>query len=218
MSEYAHFANTSPNASRVARDQKRRYRNKAAQEEEEAAAVQASLVSKAQAMTKIAENMAAHNNQMLAGLEAAGPMNAAPPKNVDWLARNRANVSANRDMIGRRGQLALAKAQVMAAASAHLPDSAASQACAKKADKKLQFQMSQNVEPEGQSDDLIRAAMEEMARGDQLSLIEAATRRPPKLGRRSSGRGRGRGRGREHTSRQPSRNTLSSKGLFSQDF
>ena len=47
----------------------------------------------------------------------------------------------------------------MAAATAHLPDSAASQAAARQADRKLQRQMSANVEPAGQSDELIRLAL-----------------------------------------------------------
>eukprot|EP01049_Picozoa_sp_SAG25_P020933 SAG25_NODE_7489_length_478_cov_0.781003_1_plen_99_part_10 len=77
MDAYSSFASTTPGASRAARDQRRRQRKTAAAEEEEEEAVRASLVAKAAAMTKIAENMAAHNEAMLQGIRAQRP--ASPP-------------------------------------------------------------------------------------------------------------------------------------------
>jgi hypothetical protein len=229
MDAYSSFASTTPGASRAARDQRRRQRKTAAAEEEEEEAVRASLVAKAAAMTKIAENMAAHNEAMLQGIRAQRPA-SPPPTRVDWLARNRANVSANRNPIGRRGQLALAKAQVMAAATAHIPETAASQRASARAAAKLERQTVAPEELNRESDELIRLALEEVGRGEQLTLIEGATRRPARAGRRSGrgargARGRGRGgrggRGRMDTSggrgghMLRSGNVLYSKGLSS---
>jgi hypothetical protein len=223
MDAYSSFASTTPGASRAARDQRRRQRKTAAAEEEEEEAVRASLVAKAAAMTKIAENMAAHNEAMLQGIRAQRPA-SPPPTRVDWLARNRANVSANRNPIGRRGQLALAKAQVMAAATAHIPETAASQRASARAAAKLERQTVAPEELNRESDELIRLALEEVGRGEQLTLIEGATRRPARAGRRSGrgargARGRGRGSGAApgggggHMLR--SGNVLYSKGLSS---
>ena len=100
----------------------------------------------------------------------------------------------------------LAKAEVMSAATGHLGGGAVGATPAPAPRRRAPAQ----TKPD-ESDELIRAAMEEMQRGDQLTAIETATRRPASMrlmgsganggismrgGRGGRGRGSPRGRGR----------------------
>jgi hypothetical protein len=215
MDEYSGFSTGSPTKSGPARDQARRRRSKAQQEREREDRERKSLVAKAEAMAKIAQNMSEQNEKMLAGIEAAArfsnmgmdgePIEPSSAK-VDFLARNRVNVGPDRDTIGRRERAMMAKAEIMSAATEHLGPSATGAAPAPAARRRRPAE-----EKPDDSDELIRAAMEEMQRGDQLSAIETATRRPASMrllgsganggismrgGRGGRGRGSPRGRGR----------------------
>lgn len=210
MDEYSGFSTGSPTKSGPARDQARRRRSKAQQEREREERERQDLVAKAAVMTKIAQNMSEQNEKMLAGIEAAarfsnmgmdGEPISKPSTKVDFVARNRVNVGPDRDMIGRRERAMLAKAEIMSAATGHLGGGATGAAPAPAARRRPQTE-----EKPDESDALIRAAMEEMQRGDQLTAIETATRRPASMRLMGSGanggismrggRGRGSSRGR----------------------
>ena len=80
-----------------------------------------SLVQRASTVTKIADIMVEQNERMLAGLRAVARTGGdSPPPPVDFIARNVANVSAHRSGISRKEQALIARAEVMAAATAHL--------------------------------------------------------------------------------------------------
>ena len=80
-----------------------------------------SLVQRASTVTKIADIMVEQNERMLAGLRAVARTSSdSPPPTVDFIARNVANVSAHSSGISRRDQALMARAEVMAAATAHL--------------------------------------------------------------------------------------------------
>jgi len=216
MDEYSGFSTGSPTKSGPARDQARRRRSKAQQEREREERERKSLVAKAEAMAKIAQNMSEQNEKMLAGIEAAArfsnmgmdgePLRKPDAAKVDFVARNRVNVGPDRDMIGRRERAMMAKAEIMSAATVHLGPSTTGAAPARAARRRRPVE-----EKPDESDELIRAAMEEMQRGDQLTAIETATRRPASMrllgsganggismrgGRGGRGRGSPRGRGR----------------------
>eukprot|EP01043_Picozoa_sp_COSAG02_P035175 COSAG02_NODE_2503_length_8671_cov_20.133108_7_plen_226_part_00 len=214
MDEYSGFSTGSPTKSGPARDQARRRRSKAQQEREREERERKSLVAKAEAMAKIAQNMSDQNEKMLAGIEAAArfsnmgmdgePLRKLDTAKVDFVARNRVNVGPDRDMIGRRERAMMAKAEIMSAATEHLGPNTTGAAPAPAARRRRPVE-----EKPDESDELIRAAMEEMQRGDQLTAIETATRRPASMRLLGSGanggismrggrggRGASRGRGR----------------------
>lgn len=204
MDEFSGFASGSPTKSGPARDQARRRRSKEQEEREREERERKSLVAKAEAMAKIAQNMSEQNEKMLAGIQAAarfsnmgmdGEPLSQPPAKVDFVARNRVNVGPDRDVIGRRERAMLAKAEIMSAATGHLGPGATGAAPAPAPRRRRPVEQKPD-----ESDELIRAAMEEMQRGSQLTLIEAATRRPASMRLMGSGanggismRGGGRG-------------------------
>lgn len=220
MDEYSGFSTGSPTKSGPARDQARRRRTKAQQEREREERERKSLVAKAEAMAKIAQNMSEQNEKMLAGIEAAarfsnmgmdGEPLSKPTEKVDFVARNRVNVGPDRDMIGRRERAMLAKAEIMSAATEHLGGTAPGAASVPPSRRRRPVEKKPD-----ESDELIRAAMEEMQRGDQLTAIETATRRPASMrllgsganggismrgGRGGRGRASARGRGATRGSR-----------------
>jgi hypothetical protein len=224
MDEYTGFSTGSPTKSGPARDQARRQRTKAQKEQEREERERESLVAKAAAMTKIAQNMSDQNEKMLAGIESAarfsnmgmdGEPLSKPTEKVDFVARNRVNVGPNRDAIGRRERAMLAKAEVMSAATGHLGGEGGGEGAAPAPAQRRRRPVEEKPDV---SDDLIRAAMEEMQRGEQLTAIETATRRPASMrlmgsganggismrggGRGSRGGGRG-GRGRGYGALPP---------------
>lgn len=146
------------------------------QEEREAIVRQAdecqALVQRASTITQIASLMVEQNEKMLAGLQAVRTQ--PPVEKVDFVARNVASVSAQRSGISRKEQGLIARAEVMAAATRHLNDGAASAAPVVHAPGREAHR------PVDASDELMARAREEVMRGYGISAYEAATRRPRK--------------------------------------
>jgi len=201
MTEFSGFSSSSPTSSRAGRDQARLRRSQKQKEQDKEAEERKALVARAETMAKIAKNISDQQEKMLHGLETAArfanmgedgePLTKEPQGKTDFIARNRVNVGPDRDRIGRRERAMMAKAEVMASATAHLGGGGAAPAPRRRKPAEVDTT---------EGDDLVRAAMEEMQRGDQLSAIEAQTRRPAHMRLMGSGRSggqsmRGRGRG-----------------------
>ena len=139
---------------------------------------------RAHACTKIADLMVGQNNKMLAGLRAvqAAREGEAPPPKVDFVARNISNVAPQRSLIGRREQALLARAEVMAAASAHLGGGAPHAMQQQRPARGLggsQQQLSVGGPMDPSSAELLKAAAAEIERGYDISAIEKFSRRAP---------------------------------------
>ena len=135
-----------------------------------------SLVSKASAVCRIAELMSSQNELMLSGLRSAAaarpPARAAP---VDFVAQNIRDVRADRNPMSRKEQAKLAHAQVLASATAHLPGGAACGVPPRRA----AAAPAAGVGAGAATDDaLLRAALDEIERGAQVSAYERSTRGP----------------------------------------
>ena len=135
-----------------------------------------SLVSKASAVCRIAELMSSQNELMLSGLRSAAaarpPARAAP---VDFVAQNIRDVRADRNPISKKEQAKLAHAQVLASATAHLPGGAACGVPPRRA----AAAPAAGVGAGAATDDaLLRAALDEIERGAQVSAYERSTRGP----------------------------------------
>ena len=134
-----------------------------------------SLVSKASAVCRIAELMSSQNEVMLAGLRsAAAAQPAAGASRVDFVAQNIRDVRADRPTMSKKEQAKLAHAQVLASATAHLPSGAARGAPPRRAAAPVA-----GAGAGAATDDaLVRAALEEIQRGAQVSAYERSTRGP----------------------------------------
>ena len=135
-----------------------------------------SLVSKASAVCRIAELMSSQNELMLSGLRSAAaarpPARAAP---VDFVAQNIRDVRADRNPMSKKEQAKLAHAQVLASATAHLPGGAACGVPPRRA----AAAPAAGVGAGAATDDaLLRAALDEIERGAQVSAYERSTRGP----------------------------------------
>ena len=95
-------------------------------EQEEIASEQdtrAALVRKSNALTALADHMAEQNEKMLAGLKALSSRHdgeVGSSTQVDFVQRNILDVSSSRPSLDRREQALIARAEVMAAATASL--------------------------------------------------------------------------------------------------
>jgi hypothetical protein len=134
-------------------------------------------VRRAKAVTAVADHIVANNMKMIAGLKASLAIRVdPPPENVDFLRRNIARVGPLRSIIGAREQRLMARAEVMAAATAHLGDSSPTYRSPNQ--QRALYQPT----PVDTSADLVRAARDEVERGMRLSAQEVHSRRaPPKL-------------------------------------
>ena len=175
---YSEYSSGSPNRSRAARDQARRQRSKAQEAQEREDMEREELVSKAKAMQAIAQQMSEHNDMMLAGLQSQSMAADEPPAGpTDFVKRNRA-AAGERDGIDKKGRALLARAQVMSGAAVHLD-------AGKKPTPRRP--LTNLPAPADESADLIQAALDEMARGDKLSLINSKTSKSAAAGRRKGG-------------------------------
>ena len=172
MSSYRSFSSSgvSPSGrheSKAARE--KRLALEAQQEEEEA---RRSLVARASTMAKIADIMSEQNEKMLAGLRANSTptQRTGPAEKVDFVARNIADVDPGRSTISRKEQEKLAHAQVLAAATAHLPSTGASASRPRP--------RAQAAADPPDEDAILRAAREEIERGAQISAHERESRGP----------------------------------------
>ena len=150
-----------------------RERRLAAERQEADDRLRRSLVSKASAVCRIAELMSSQNELMLSGLRSAAaarpPARAAP---VDFVAQNIRDVRADRNPMSKKEQAKLAHAQVLASATAHLPGGAACGVPPRRA-------AAAGVAAGAATDDaLLRAALDEIERGAQVSAYERSTRGP----------------------------------------
>jgi hypothetical protein len=98
-------------------------------------------------------------------------LGTAAPERPDFIARNIANVAPGRTIIGRKEQALLARAEVMAAATAHLGSTVQAAPRAQRP--------APAAAPDTKTDALLRKAREELERGFEITAIEAQTRRPP---------------------------------------
>ena len=127
-------------------------------------------------MCRIAELMSSQNELMLSGLRSAAaarpPARAAP---VDFVAQNIRDVRADRNPMSKKEQAKLAHAQVLASATAHLPGGAACGVPPRRA----AAAPAAGVGAGAATDDaLLRAALDEIERGAQVSAYERSTRGP----------------------------------------
>jgi hypothetical protein len=141
------------------------------QREEDERLEREALVQRAQEVSAFAQIMASQNEKMLAGLRAVAQTHE--PIKVDFIARNIADVASSRSPIERSERALFARAEVMAAATAHLGADTASRPT------RVLSRGRQTATPSDSSADLVRAAREEMARGYDITAFEAHTRRPP---------------------------------------
>jgi len=153
-----------------------RERRLAAERQEADDRLRRSLVSKASAVCRIAELMSSQNELMLSGLRSAAaarpPARAAP---VDFVAQNIRDVRADRNPMSKKEQAKLAHAQVLASATAHLPGGAS---CAMPP-RRAAAAPAAGVGAGAATDDaLLRAALDEIERGAQVSAYERSTRGP----------------------------------------
>lgn len=168
MSQFSGFSTSAPATVK----QMQRHRER--QEQEQERETRESLIGRANAVTTVAQIVVAQNEQMLNGLRAAS-QNCSEPEpamKVDFIARNMHSVSVSRSPIGRKEQALLARAQVMAAATTHIDAPGV-------LTRPTNTHSRNRPLPLDQSDDLVRAAREEVERGYNLTAFAAQTRRPP---------------------------------------
>ena len=165
---YASFASSSP--SFMSPQQIKRQKERAALEQQ--AVEREQLVMRASTMTQIANLMAEQNEKMLEGLRAvASQREQDRPEKVDFVARNKAAVRPDRSGLGRKEYALIARAEVMAAASAHIDGGRAPP-------MPIHARKQTTVAPVDSSADLVRAAREEVERGLGITALEQQTRRP----------------------------------------
>uniref|UniRef100_A0A7S2FEV1 Uncharacterized protein n=1 Tax=Haptolina brevifila TaxID=156173 RepID=A0A7S2FEV1_9EUKA len=160
-------------------DRRRKEQDEIAKEQEQ----REGLVRQSNALKALAEHMTAQNERMLEGLNSLSTKSTEPPAKVNHVARNIANVSAARQGIDRKGQALMARAEVMAAATAHLGGGSSSAA----PPPRYQPPMPTRVSRLGQSsrlrveteEDLVNAALAEIEHGQSMSAFESRTRKPP---------------------------------------
>ena len=112
MTRYREFS-----TSGVVQNRRRKELEVVAKEEEQREA----LVRQGNALAALAEHMTLQNEKMLEGLKYLSAQSSSePPAKVDHVSRNIANVSAARQGTDRKGQALMARAEVMAAATAHI--------------------------------------------------------------------------------------------------
>jgi hypothetical protein len=183
MSKYRGFANATVLSTAQQRKLKEREEIEAPHE------TQQGLVRRSNALQALAEHMAQQNEKMLEGLRALSSTNQPPRGKVDYIARNVANVGAARPTLGRKEQALMARAEVMAAATAHLggtPTITASAHAPPQPPQPPSFRAGfagSRLRPETEQD-LVAAALAEIQHGQQMSAFESKTRRaPPKKAR-----------------------------------
>ena len=153
-----------------------RERRLAAERQEADDRLRRSLVSKASAVCRIAELMSSQNELMLSGLRSAAA--ARPPARaaaVDFVAQNIRDVRADRNPMSKKEQAKLAHAQVLASATAHLPGGAA---CGVPPRRAAAAPAAGVAAGAATDDALLRAALDEIERGAQVSAYERSTRGP----------------------------------------
>lgn len=153
-----------------------RERRLASERQEEDDHLRRSLVSKASAVCRIAELMNSQNELMLSGLRSAAA--AQPPASatrVDFVAQNIRDVRAGRNTMSKKEQARLAHAQVLASATAHLPSGAARGAPPRRA---AAHAAGAGAGAPADDDALLRAALDEIQRGAEVSAYERSTRGP----------------------------------------
>ena len=155
-----------------------RGRRLASQRQEEDDELRRSLVSKASAVCKIAELMSSQNELMLAGLRSAASAQPPPASSVDFVAQNIRDVGPGRSTMSRQEQAKLAHAQVLASATAHLPNAATGGAPPRRAAAPAAGAGAGVAATDPLDDALLRAVREEIERGAQVSAFERETRGP----------------------------------------
>lgn len=163
-------------------------------EQEEIASEQdtrAALVRKSNALTALADHMAEQNEKMLAGLKALSSRHdgeVGSSTQVDFVQRNILDVSSSRPSLDRREQALIARAEVMAAATASLGAGGAPSV-------PVRFQPpmpsrprvsgramlgggSTRLRPETE-EDLVAAALAEIEHGQSMTAFESKTRKAP---------------------------------------
>jgi hypothetical protein len=168
--------------------QRRRQQEKAAREKE--AHEQEALLKRASTVTAIAQLMVDQNEKMVAGLRRkAAP--ASSGEAVDFVARNISNVGPHRSTHSRKETALLARAEVMAAATAHLGDAGAGGGAPRPAPAAMhagRSKLGQELETSS-SAELVRAAAREIERGLDITAFETQTRRPARVARLDRSRG-----------------------------
>ena len=118
MTAYRAYANSQPYGSTRNRRMEQQRRQAEAEANERTA-----LVRRADTMKAVAQVIAEQNEKMLAGLRGLAQQDTArraTPLQVDFVARNISQVGPSRSTISAKEQRLMARAEVMAAATAHL--------------------------------------------------------------------------------------------------
>jgi len=172
MSRYASFSGAAPVWASNAGERRRQLEREAILEEREQ---REALVSKASTVNQIAQLIVDQNEKMIAGLRSTTKPEPSEP--VDYIARNAAAVGPNRGTKSRKEQALLARAEVMAAATRFVGEADA----ASSRPTPIRARQKPAQPPADCSDDLVRAAREEIERGLDISAFETQTRRRPRL-------------------------------------
>ena len=125
---------------------------------------------------------------MLAGLRAVATKDE-PPRKVDFIARNMANVSASRPALDRKEQALIARAQAMAKATAHLNGGSTSTTVPTRLAQPMPIPTRSGGSHTGASsrqrtaaadeDEILALALAEIEHGQTMSRFESQTRRAP---------------------------------------
>ena len=185
MTEYRPFARSTVGGMSAAEQRRRREREELQTLQE----TQEALSQRSGALAKLAEHMAEQNEQMLAGIRKIGQP-PSPPGKVDFIARNVANAGA-RQPLDRKEQALIARAEVMAAATAHLQGSGTSALAAPRRAQPPPPERpaalgtsTRRLRPGIDDDAILERALAEMAHGESMSAFESKTRRAPAKGHR----------------------------------
>lgn len=170
MKQYSEFMKTSPKLS--ANDLRRL---KDSQDEEHERLDRESLLQRANAITAATQEMISQHQKMIHGLNAASQNSTErAPARCDFVAMNIAAVADVRSPIGPRETALLARAKVLAAATAYLDGPCITST------NKIPITSQALPAHDQVSANLLRAAREEVERGFSLTTYEAQSRRPPR--------------------------------------
>ena len=142
------------------------------------------LVQRSSALAALAVHLTAQNEKMVAGMAAlsAGDANQRSPE-VDYIARNKTNVSSSRPLLDRKEQALITRAEVMAAAAKNL-DGGDATAYAPRArctpvPSRTCGLATTRLSCLDSEEELVKAALAEIEHGQTMTAFEAKTRRAP---------------------------------------
>ena len=177
MTRYRDFANAGVSQASLRKAKER----EAIEQEQE---TQQALVRRSSALAALADHMAEQNAKMLEGLKTLQSRHAAdPPGPVNYIQRNIDGVSSNRAILDPKEQALIARAEVMAAATASLGGTSGG------APVRFQQPMIPS-RPKGTlgpgsrlkvetEEDLVNAALAEISHGETMTAFESKTRKAP---------------------------------------